>query len=316
MTQSATIAATTLVIACLFSLVSSQAVALDQRKDGAVTVNFPKKSVGQVVIRKLAVNPQKDSVLRTCEAVGTITVPAKCGIDIVLNYQGSTDTSFLRSVPPQIVRRFNCSSLELTDDSIKDVALLTNIVELDLEDSDLTDKGAQLLRSLTEMRKLNMGNTLVTARGLSFLPAMKKLTWLRVSRCKLGDAVAPQLDTLTTLESLDLCGTQITDKTMPHLSRLVRLKDLNLRRNNISNRGINSLIKLNDLGRLDLTDTLVTVHGLVKLADLPNLHALVLRRHVLNKQELARLKQALPRVTIEEGSREVDLPRDLFAPLK
>ncbi len=296
-----------------FVSIPTQAAGHESTKEETL-VNFPSRSVGKVSIRRL--NSQDKEIVRTLQAAGSIKVPPGCALDLKLNYSGSENTEFLLKLPPSKILWFTNHNLEVTDASIEHIAHLTHLVTLDLESAGVSDTGIKHLAALKSLTYLNLGDNLVSTRGLSFLPSLNKLTWLRLSRSKLGDGVGPYIKTLTNLQTLDLCGSQVTDRIIPFCLPLTRLRDFNLRRNNITDRAVPDLVKLKSIDRLDLTDTHVTPDGLAKLKAMPKLTALVIRRHTLTQLELQKVQAALPKVHIEEGSRETELPRELFAPLK
>jgi hypothetical protein len=59
----------------------------------------------------------------------------------------------------------------------------------------------------------------------------------------------------------------------------------------------------------------VTGEGLKRLKGLPNLHRITIRTKVLKLADRAQLKKLMPRLKIEEGSRESIVPTEIFAPL-
>lgn len=296
-----------------FVSIPTQAAGNELTKEETLA-NFPSRSVGKVSIRRL--NSRSNEIVRTLQAAGTIKVPSGCALDLKLNYSGSENTKFLLKLPPSVVLWFRNDSLEITDESLEHIAHLTNLVTLDLEGAGVSDTSTKHLAALKSLTYLNLGDNLISARGLTFLPSLNKLTWLRLSRSNLGDGIGPYIKTLTNLRTLDLCGSQVTDKIIPFCLPLAHLRDFNLRRNNITDRAVPDLVKLKSLDRLDLTDTHVSPDGLAKLKSLPKLGSLVIRRHDLDQKELATVQTALRHVRIEEGSREKDLPRELFAPLR
>lgn len=313
----------TVITAVLVSIVSAQAVTplsstlaaeKSKRKDELV-INFPLRSMGRIELRR-AEFPKNVVVKSGLKAMGAVRVPPNCAIDLTLNYEGGENSRFLLKVPPEAILWLRSNRLEMTDSQIPHIAHLKDLLDLDLEDGELTDEGIKHLAPLSALKRLNLGNNVFTSKSLPILTNMKDLYWLRLSRSKLGDKVGPYIKPLTRLEYLDLCGTQVTDKIVPYLTSLPYLKELTLKRNNISDAALPELCKLKSLMHLDLTDTLVTPKGLTKLRNCPRLHTLAIRRHKLNHSQLEELRAALPKTEIVEGSKEVEVPRELFAPLR
>lgn len=283
---------------------------------GETIVTFPAVSIGSIDIIKANDDPMTARAISKTNAKGKVTVPAGCAINLTLNYNGSQDTSFMQKIPPGAIVGLDCKQLEFTDREIANIGHLTGLVKLDVEMTDMTDAAASQLRTLTELRELNMGNTLVTPRGLSFIDGMTKLQWLRLSRNnKLGPEIAPRVSKLKTLKMLDLCGTSINDDTLASLASLNKLEDLTLRRNNITDKGMVHVAKLTTLTRLDITDTRTTAEGLMVLSKLSKLKTLVLRLQAFKRDDLTKLHTALPNTKFENGSKEIEYPKDFFAPL-
>lgn len=68
----------------------------------------------------------------------------------------------------------------VTDQSLKELAGLKELVALDLGNQKVTDLGLKDLAALTKLKTLALDNTLITSKGLSELTALKELTWLSV----------------------------------------------------------------------------------------------------------------------------------------
>ncbi|HIA53654.1 MAG TPA: hypothetical protein EYN91_16430 [Candidatus Melainabacteria bacterium] len=284
--------------------------------DKAIVVNFPKPPVGRYGIIKPAPNPDDDVILRSNEwATGAVKVPAGCFLSLSINFYGSQNTKFMSTLPSGIVRNLSCRDLEVGDKAVADLCTQKDLVLLNLQGIDLTDEGVKHLSVLKKLRKLSICDTLVTAKGLSVLRNLPQLENLNLARLTLGEAVDAPLQSLKNLTVLELTGTQLTDKAVIDLPYLPKLQTLVLRRNNLTDKCIESLYKYKTLQNLDFTDTHVTGEGLKRLKGLPNLHRITIRTKVLKLADRAQLKKLMPRLKIEEGSRESIVPTEIFAPL-
>jgi len=67
------------------------------------------------------------------------------------------------------------SGKPITDEGMKTIAQLTNLVRLFLDQTNITDKGLAELRSLSNLKYLNLSSTKITARGLFSLKDFKDL---------------------------------------------------------------------------------------------------------------------------------------------
>jgi Leucine-rich repeat (LRR) protein len=285
-------------------------------KPAETTLIFPPVSVGKIQFSTVNKDMVTDRIFGIAEAKGKVLVPAGAAIVLTLNYEGSQRDDVLNSIPKPILRRLNMSDLEVSDKLVSSVSNFKSLVSLDLEGVDLTDNAAKPLASLTGLQNLNVGNTLLTSKGLSFLAGMTNLKMLKLSRnCKLGDDIGPILGKFKSLQILDICGTNVHNKTLEYLASMTSLKQLNVRRNSITDLGIEHILKLKNLTHLDVTDTLITSRGLMRLQALPKLKSLTFRQIGLSSSEINALHKALPKVNLESGSREKDVPASLFAPL-
>lgn len=279
-------------------------------------LNFPNQPVGRYYLIKAAADPEHDGAFsRIMAAVGAVTVPAGYGIDLTLNYNGSQNTKFLRSLPSGIIRKLTCRDLEITDEAVEDFCSQKGLVLLNLQGADITDNGIKHLSSMKGLRKLSLSDTLITVKGLSVLSSLPNLENLNLSRMALGDTVSTPLQALKNLYILDLTGTQLTDKAVINLPAFPNLCSLILRRNNLTDKCIDSIRRYRNLQVIDLTDTHVTGEGLKRLKGLPHLHTVIFRTDGLKPGDRMQLKKLMPVLRIEDGSREKFVPREIFAPL-
>ena len=94
---------------------------------------------------------------------------------------------------------------------VDSLAHLPKLERLNLRASKITDAGAGQLRTLKELRELDLGSTQLSARGLEFLTDLGKLEKLSLSELsRLDDAVLPMLEGMKGLRWLDITGTKIT----------------------------------------------------------------------------------------------------------
>ena len=94
--------------------------------------------------------------------------------------------------------------------------LWTQLRELDLEDTEVTDKGLERLKELSRLERLEV-SAAITDTGLEQLRGLSQLKWLDLSNTSVTDAGREQLRGLDRLETLDLSYTLITDAGLMHL---------------------------------------------------------------------------------------------------
>ena len=134
-----------------------------------------------------------------------------------------------------------------------------NLTELDLADNALSD--ISLLTNLTKLTRLDLGGNIIA--DLIGLDTLTNLTELDLSDNRINTLT--NLENLTGLTSLDLSRNDISDLT--GLGNLASLAELNLESNDISRLG--ELESLKSLTKLELSDN--SVIGLTGLGNLTNL---------------------------------------------
>ena len=106
---------------------------------------------------------------------------------------------------------------------------MTELEELGLDGTPLTDQGLARLTPLTNLRRLRIGRTKVTEAGLAHLKAMPLIARLELADLPVTNAGLDALQGMSRLKSLDLSGTKIDDDALAALAKLPTLTELNVR---------------------------------------------------------------------------------------
>lgn len=160
---------------------------------------------------------------------------------------------------------------QVTDAQLEHVKTLTDLRWLDLHDTQVTDAGLEHLKRLTNLHKLWLWGTQITDAGLEYVKGFTTLQSLALGDTQVTDAGLDHLKGLTKLETLNLSGTQITDVGLQHLKGLTNLKWLNLANTQITDVGLEHLEELTNVQELYLSGTQVTGSGIEELRkSLPN----------------------------------------------
>jgi hypothetical protein len=173
------------------------------------------------------------------------------------------------------VTRVNLGATTADDHTLTHLTAFPKLQTLLLEDRPITDGGIARLRGMTELEFLTLSGTQITDEGLAYL------------------------ELLTQLKVLWLCKTGVTDKGLVHLTRLPRLEALFLCVTNVGDGGIVHLKACRNLRWLALTNTKVTDAGVADLAGCTNLEELYLCDTQVSSEAIEKLRQALPRCSIE-----------------
>ncbi|CAL5375596.1 unnamed protein product [Camellia sinensis] len=152
---------------------------------------------------------------------------------------------------------------------------LTNLKELQISCSKVSDYGISFLGGLHKLSLLNMeGCPAVTAACLDSLAAIPALLYLNLSRCNLSDDGCEKFSGLRNLKVLNLGFNDISDACLVHMRGLTNLESLNLDSCRIDDEGLVNLAGLQHLRCLELSDTAVGSNGLRHLSGLINLESI------------------------------------------
>ena len=198
----------------------------------------------------------------------------------------------------------NLNECSLTDADIQDLVNVleknTALTALWLENSQITDEGAQLLAQNTTLKSLYLWNNEIGNLGGQALAKNTTLTTLNLESNQIADEGAQALAKNTTLESLYLWdneigrvggqaladnktltalylgNNQIGDEGAKALARNTNLITLNLARNQIGDEGAQALAKNTTLTALWLENNQITDEGVQLLAQNTTLKSLYL----------------------------------------
>ena len=106
-----------------------------------------------------------------------------------------------------------------------------------------SDDSLRLLKDLKDVVHLNLRGLGVTDSGLAHLSNLTSLTRLHLEQTKITDQGLANLKGLVNLEYLNLYGTAITDVGLKHLEGMKKLKNLYLWQTKVSDAGIARLKK-------------------------------------------------------------------------
>ena len=114
-------------------------------------------------------------------------------------------------------------------------------VEFHLRGRELTDEGLRPVAALKNVVVLNLRDTQITSAGLVHLKGLSKLRRLHLERTQIGDEGIENLAGLDNLEYLNLYGTKITDKVLDQLAGLKNLKQLYVWQTGVTKEGADKL---------------------------------------------------------------------------
>eukprot|EP00898_Chlorokybus_atmophyticus_P005214 jgi/Chlat1/5694/Chrsp38S05521 len=248
-----------------------------------------------------------------------------------LGYTHVTDGGLLAATGGRRLQQLQHLSLDscgaVTDKGLAALRLLPSLQELDLSDTNITDKGAsrhlaalgpglRVLQlgccgvgdaalqamgvGLTGLEKLGLDSRNVTDTGVLALASLgSTLLELDLFAARVTDAgVGHIAGSMKRLRALELCGGALTDRAACSLVAVQSLRTLNLAQNHrMSDTALRYLGKLLHLHHLNLSHTRVTLKGVsANLKHLHELESLTLSGTGIKSADLRRALQDHPNI--------------------
>ena len=175
----------------------------------------------------------------------------------------------------KIVRvRFSCHS-HVTDETLAQIATLTDLEELALVADEITDAGLVHLLALPKLASLNLNNS-----------------------GTLTDACVPTLVKLRGLRTLTLMRVDFTDAGVQQLAALQQLETLRLVRLPMTSAGLQVVQRMPNLRSLSLTQRPLSDADLAALEPCVHLTELYLGSCQASEPAISKLKAALPNTNV------------------
>jgi hypothetical protein len=292
-------------LVCALGLVAPVAFGADS---GARILQFPTNhSFGTIKIMKFKIAP--------LDAKGKVEIPAGARVELIVDFDATHDLSPLKNLPPDALYKLTLKKLEIDDTQLKNLENLTGLVDLDLEETDVSDEGLRWFHKLNKLDRLKLRATLVTGKGLVHLKPLTSLSDLSIANDSIGDEGLENLVGLKKLTSLNLSRSRVTDQGLKRLAPMSQLHKLDIEFNKVTDSGIASLVSLKNLRELLLSDTLVTAGCIKYLQQLPSLIQVIYSEGNFNARDAAKLSAALPHCHVEEYVKHRKVQFELFEPL-
>jgi hypothetical protein len=171
---------------------------------------------------------------------------------------------------------------QLTDAGLRHLSALTQLLDLDLGDCEITDYGISHLRSFTALVRLDLsGCSLLTDAGLAHVSVLTALRSLQLARCEgilCTDAGVVHICKLS-LRRLDLFSSKLSDAALQHVSKISTLQRLDIFRcDRVSDAGLAYLRDLPLLRWLSVSGCAITEAGVEHISKISKLEVLLVDR--------------------------------------
>lgn len=184
-----------------------------------------------------------------------------CSIDLLdLNNSGIGDRciEYLRGSQ---IREIGLSATAVSDISIKHLAQLEGLEQINPGRTSIGDQGAAFLENLPALRKVELSDTRISDRGATHLGKLLKIHRLGLMGPMLSDVGVDQISKASTLKELSLGLSRISDTSGTYFARLPDLTTLSLHDTAISDRTLESLVAIPQLRYCDISGTRTSSEG-------------------------------------------------------
>jgi Leucine-rich repeat (LRR) protein len=216
----------------------------------------------------------------------------------------------------------NLTLTPVTDEYLEPLGNLTKLKVLGLASAGCNGTGCKYLTKLTQLENLNFHHTTVNDEGLAEISKLTSLTRLEIVHCFFTDAGAEHLAKLKNLQRLQLGSTKATGAAVAPLKGLPNLRELDIHdlkdasvaiRNAaniatlkvlrvyvapVKDADVAQIAGLANLEELTLSGLQLTPTGLEPLSGLKSLKKLSLGNGKVPAEAIAKLKAALPDLTV------------------
>ncbi len=175
----------------------------------------------------------------------------------------------------------------------------TQLSELDVNATSITDAGLGLLNAAPNLNKLMLNDCDVDNNSMKILGAqgLRNLQELNLHSTRVGDEGVGHIRTFP-ISNLNLSDTVITDECMNHLKAMKALQVVNFDYSGIGNEGIKALKDMPNLRSVSLKGTSITDDAVADLAKAKQLLVLNLEDTKLTPDKVAWLQKSMPKTVI------------------
>ncbi|MBP87156.1 MAG: hypothetical protein CMJ64_10630 [Planctomycetaceae bacterium] len=192
----------------------------------------------------------------------------------------------------------NANRRRIADKDLALVSEFTQMTDLSLEETTISDAGLVHLRNLQQLEWLNLYRSRIGDQGLKEVSRLKSLQHLPIGETKVTDDGLDHLSDMKQLEYLGLRGNNVTDDGVKHVRELVRLTGLHLGETRVTDAGLTHLLGMTSLQKLWLDETTVSDKAIATLARLKSLRELHIAKTKITTEGVKRLAALLPQCRI------------------
>ncbi|HIE99309.1 MAG: hypothetical protein ABGZ23_21175 [Fuerstiella sp.] len=194
--------------------------------------------------------------------------------------------------------------LTISDEGLQPFSNLSALRRLCLQNcGNITGTGLSNLSTLSELQELDLRGTVLSEQGMQELGRLVQLHSLLLDAENTTDEGLAQVSMITALKKFSFTDVPVTDDGLAHVASLQQLEELNIFEcKQITNDGLIHLAKLKSMKRLSLMECpMLTGDGMVHLEAMTGLELLSVTDSPVPEKAVRRLKEFIPQCTIYFG---------------
>ncbi len=241
-------------------------------------------------------------------AQGDVLLPTLKPFEFVASYKCCERPSLFSKFRDDEISDLDMRGVETASDDV--LSYLSNwkqLHSLNLEVTEVTDRGLKYLDGCSNLRELILDNTEVTGGGLASFKGLKSLEKLRAGLIPDSWKVISALKNSEQILELRLWQTHLNDENIQDIGTLKNLEYLDIAGNTgITDKGLRSLSHLSKLQFIKVCGCKLTAGCIATLKTLPSLEELSVTRNQFDAVTLNKIKTALPKLKVTY-ERQLDL---------
>ncbi len=196
-----------------------------------------------------------------------------------------------------------------TNDDLEKVSALLELEALTIRDARVTDRGLENLKGLSQLRRLDIQESVsigvpqITDASMQHLKGLRLIETLRLSGHGITDKGLALLTGLNRLKRLTIISDGATDAGLKNLASFEELKVLELWADRVTDAGLEDLKALAPLRELTLSSTSITELGMESIKAMTQLDKLTLLDTKISTEGVDGLKEKLPGCQIKTSLR-------------
>jgi hypothetical protein len=313
----------------LLPTIFTSSACAQQRKIETRVLTFPDKSIGGLYLASDIIQSGRDvmrTAIRVGHAAGKVTLKVKPNETVLvdLNQEAFLHPELLRQVSPRGIDRLRFSFYAMDDksplhcdDALKELPRFKDLIALDVDRSDATDKGLTYAAGMPKLVSISGFASEIRGKCFKALQACPNLRDVETDHCPIEAKYFQDLANIPKLDSVKLRQTNLDDNILPVFAKCTAMVSFDISLNQkVTDKSIVVCKSFHRLKRLEIKGTGVTINGLRALKGLP-LEILLVPATLMDPASKREVHEIFPKIALMGSGKSVvtDDFKHMFAPL-